>query len=216
MTRKTRGRVIHRSLGVLTLLLLGAGITTGQDRAPSSGGVPQGVPAPASTAPGVHVSDDYRVGPGDVIDVLVWKEPEVSSSVVIRPDGKISLPLINDLEVTGKTPLEIREIVVEKLSPYINFPNVTVTVKQVNSKKVYIIGEVNGAGAYQMTQPITVLQILTEAGGLRPFADQKSIYILRMNNGKQEKFSFNYKDVVKGEKMQQNILLQPGDTIVVP
>jgi polysaccharide export outer membrane protein len=162
------------------------------------------------------VGPDFRVGPGDVIAINVWKEPDVSTSVLIRPDGKISLPLVNDLEVTGRTPMEIQSLVTEKLSPFINDPNVTVTVTQINSKKVFVMGQVGRTGAYPVLEPTTVLQILTLAGGLAPFANQKGIYILRMKDGKQEKLPFNYKDVVKGERMEQNILLQPGDTVVVP
>ena len=164
----------------------------------------------------VSTNGDYQIGPGDVIVISVWKEPEASSTVVIRPDGKISIPLVNDLSVDGKSPMEIQNIIAEKLSPFIKTPNVTVTVKEINSKKVFVLGEVNRAAAYQITQPTTVLQILTEAGGLRPFAKQKSIYVLRLENGKQAKLPFNYKDVVKGEKIEQNILLRPGDTVVVP
>jgi len=159
---------------------------------------------------------DYHVGPGDVIAILVWKEPDASSSVVIRPDGKISLPLVNDLSVVGKTPMEIQDIISKKLSPFIKTPNVTVTVKEINSKKVFVLGQVNRTGAYQITQPTTVLQILTEAGGLQAFANGKGIYVLRTENGKQTKLPFNYKDVVKGEKIEQNVLLRPGDTVIVP
>jgi polysaccharide export outer membrane protein len=159
---------------------------------------------------------DYQVGPGDELEVLVWKEPEASASVVIRPDGKISLPLINDLSVDGKSPMEIQAIVTERLAPFINAPSVTVTVKEIKSKKVFVMGEVTRTGAYQITQPTTVLQVLTEAGGLLPFAKQNSIYILRTENGKQTKLPFRYKDVVKGERIEQNILLRPGDVVVVP
>ena len=175
----------------------------------------QTAPAQGATA-AAQAGSDYRIGPGDLMEVSVWKEPEASSQVVVRPDGKISLPLIKDLEVIGKTPMEIEKIVVEKLSPLINSPNVTVTVREIRSKKVYILGEVNRTGSYQITQPTTVLQILTEAGGLRPYAKEKSIYILRIENGRQQKLPFNYKDVVQGKKIEQNIFVQPGDTIVVP
>ena len=202
-------------LGFLGVLVLWPGmelLATGQDGSASSGNRPQG-----SDHESVSLADgDYRVGPGDVIVVSVWKEPEASSSVVIRPDGKISIPLVNDLSVDGKSPMEIQNIIAEKLSPFIKTPNVTVTVKDINSKKVFVLGEVNRPAAYQITQPTTVLQILTEAGGLRPFAKQKGIYVLRTENGKQAKLPFNYKDVVKGEKIEQNILLRPGDTVVVP
>ena len=169
-------------------------------------------PPPASPI----VADDYRVGAGDVIEVSVWKEPENSGVVVIRPDGKISLPLVNDLVVVGKTPMEIQQMVEEKLTPFINAPNVTVIVRDIRSKKVYVIGEVNHTGSFQITQPTTVLQMLTEAGGLRPFAKSKSIYVLRNEDGKEKRFSFNYRDAVKGKNTEQNILLQPGDTVVVP
>jgi polysaccharide export outer membrane protein len=163
-----------------------------------------------------QANGDYRVGPGDSIQVSVWKEPEVSTVVVVRPDGKISIPLVNDLVVSGKTPMEIQEIVKERLSSYIKDPNVTITVREIQSKKVYVLGEVNRPGSYQIVQPTTVLQLLTEAGGLRPYAKEKAIYVLRTGNGQQQKFSFNYRDVVEGKKLEQNILVQPNDTIVVP
>ena len=216
MTRLARGKFFHHSLGVLSLLFLGAGGAAAQDVEIKTGGVLRGQASRAPASPAAEVESDYRVGAGDVLDVLVWKEQEASATVPIRPDGKISLPLINDLEVTGKTPIEIQEIVVERLSPFIKDPNVTVTVRQINSKKVYLLGEVAGPGAYQIMRPTTVLQILTEAGGLRPFAKEKDIYVLRVSNGQQQKFRFNYKDVIRGKKMEQNILLEPGDTIVVP
>ena len=217
MTRSARAKILQHLFGALTLLFFEAGLVMAQNADIQTGGVLRGQISDAQKPPAMDVGSDYRVGPGDVLDVLVWKEPEASSTVPIRPDGKISLPLINDLEVTDKTPLEIQAIVVEKLSPYINSPNVTVTVRAVNSKKVYLIGEVAGPGAYQIVRPTTVLQILTEAGGLRPFAKEKDIYVLRVSSdGQQQKFRFNYKDVIKGQKMEQNILLEPGDTIVVP
>lgn len=179
---------------------------------PTKGSVAEPRPAEALPSDG----DDYRVGSGDVIEISVWGEPEISSVVVVRPDGKLSLPLVNDLYVTGKTPMVIQEIVIEKLTPFINSPSVTVTVKEIRSKKIYVIGEVARTGAYQITQPTTVLQILTEAGGLLPFAKQKGIYVLRTKNGIHQRFPFNYKDVLKGKKIGQNILLEPGDTVVVP
>jgi polysaccharide export outer membrane protein len=112
--------------------------------------------------------------------------------------------------------MEIQEIVKERLSSYIKDPNVTITVREIQSKKVYVLGEVNRPGSYQIVQPTTVLQLLTEAGGLRPYAKEKAIYVLRTGNGQQQKFSFNYRDVVEGKKLEQNILVQPNDTIVVP
>ena len=194
---------------VFALLALGPEPVTAQSQTSNPSGS-------GSAQRDVQDDSDYRVGAGDVIEVSVWKEPEVSTTVVVRPDGKISIPLISDLVVSGKTPMQIQEIVAEKLAPIINLPNVTVTVKEINSKKVYVLGEVNRPGAYPLTQPMTVLQILTEAGGLQLYAKEKSIYILRIENGRQQRLPFNYKDVVQGKKMEQNIFLQPGDTVVVP
>jgi polysaccharide export outer membrane protein len=162
------------------------------------------------------VSDDYQVGPGDVLSVNVWKEPDASGTFVVRPDGKITLAFINDLSVDGKTPAEIQAIVTDKISPFINLPNVTVSVREIHSKKVFVLGEVAHTGSYQIGQPTTMLEILTEAGGLQPFAKEKSIYVLRKENGLQKKIPFNYKEVVQGKKMEQNIELEPGDVVVVP
>jgi polysaccharide export outer membrane protein len=172
--------------------------------------------APTVSVPAIQTDGDYRVGAGDNIQVYVWKEPEISTTVVVRPDGKISVPLVNDLLVAGKTPLEIKAIVAERLSPFVKDPNVTITVREIRSKKVYALGMVNRTGSYQMLQPTTILQILTEAGGLQPFAKAESIYVLRLENGRQTRFPFNYKEVVQGKRTEQNIVLQPGDTIVVP
>jgi polysaccharide export outer membrane protein len=178
---------------------------------------PDGTPAKQANSVSAAESDgDYRVGAGDSIQVYVWKEPDISTTVVVRPDGKISVPLVNDLLVMGRTPLEIKEMVAGRLSPFINDPNVTITVREIRSKKVYALGMVNRTGSYQIVQPTTVLQVLTEAGGLQPFAKEDSIYILRVENGRQTKFPFRYKEVVQGKNIEQNIILQPGDTIVVP
>ena len=163
-----------------------------------------------------NLDNEFRVGPGDQILITVWKEPEVSGSVVIRPDGKISMPLVNDVLVNGMTPMQVQSLLAEKLEPYIKSANVTVTVQTIRSKKVYVIGQVGRAGSYDITQPTTVLQLLTEAGGPQQFAKQKSIYVLRNEGGKQQKFKFNYKEVINGKKIEQNIIVQPGDTIVVP
>ena len=211
---ETRFRTRIGLLGLIGVALLWPGTLLAERSAadadiPTKGSFTEARPAEA-------IEEDYRVGSGDVIKITVWKEPEISSTVVVRPDGKISLPLINDLYVDGKTPMELQQIVGEKLAPFVNSPSVTVTVQEIRSKKIYVIGEVSQTGAYQITQPTTVLQILTEAGGLLPFAKQKNIYVLRTANGRQEKFSFNYKDVLKGKNVEQNIILVPGDTVVVP
>ena len=166
---------------------------------------------PATEDPG------YIIGEEDLLNVDVWKEPEISRTVPVRPDGKISLPLINDIQAAGLTPNQLALTITERLRKFIAEPQVTVIVTQINSRRVYIVGEVNRAGAFPMLPNMTVLQALSSAGGFTQFANLKGIYVLRTDkDGKQEKFRFNYKDVVKGNKSEQNILLKPGDTIVVP
>ena len=204
----------RRVLGAISAMVMAAGLAAAQNPAALAGNNRADIPQASG---GVSVPADYRVGPGDILEISVWKEPDASSpSVLVRPDGKISMPLINDLYVSGKTPMEIQSIVMEKLAPYVNSPNVTVIIRSILSKKVYVLGEVARTGVFDIAQPKTVLQVLTEAGGLQQFAKQSSIYVLRNEGGKQKKLPFNYKEVVSGQKMEQNVELQPGDTIVVP
>lgn len=158
----------------------------------------------------------YIIGPEDVLSVNVWKEPEVSSSVPVRPDGKISLPLLNDVQAAGLTPSQLTADITDKLKKYLEQPRVTVVVTAINSRRVYLLGQVMRPGAFPLLPGMTVLQALSSAGGLGEFAHSKDIYVLRTENGKQQKLSFNYKAVVKGLNNAQNILLKPGDTIVVP
>jgi len=158
----------------------------------------------------------YVIGEQDVLNVNVWKEPEVSRTVPVRPDGKISLPLINDVQAAGLTPTQLGMAITEKLRKFMAEPQVTVIVTAINSQRIYIVGEVNRAGAFPMLPNMTVLQALSSAGGFTQFADLKDIYVLRHQDGKQVKFPFNYKDVIKGKSPEQNIFLKPGDTIVVP
>ena len=167
-------------------------------------------PAPATTDPA------YLIGEDDLLDISVWKEAEVSRSVPVRPDGKISLPLIQDVQASGLTPMQLATSITEKLRKYIADPQVTVIVTAINSRRIFIVGEVGRAGAYPMLPNMTVLQALSSAGSFTQFANLKGIYVLRLENGKQVKFAFNYKDVIKGERIEQNIMLKPGDTIVVP
>lgn len=166
----------------------------------------------------VPATDDpaYIIGEEDVLNVDVWKEPEVSRTVPVRPDGKISLPLINDVQAAGLTPSQLGMAVTEKLKKFIAEPQVTVIVTAINSRRIYILGEVNRAGAFPMLPNMTVLQALSSAGGFTQFANLKGIYVLRSENGKQVRYPFNYKDVVRGQRSEQNILLKPGDTVVVP
>lgn len=162
------------------------------------------------------VPPEFRVGPGDVLQIDVWKEKELSGDVVVRPDGRISLPLLKDLEVTGMTPMEIQKALTEKLGKFVSAPDVTVVVKQIHSKKVYLVGQVNKVGPLPLLSPMTVAQALSEAGGPTEYANSKRILVLRDENGKQIRFTFNYKDFLKGQALEENIALKPGDTIVVP
>lgn len=157
----------------------------------------------------------YVIGPEDTLHVQVWKEPDLTATLPVRPDGKISMPLLNDVQAAGLTPEQLAASLTEKLKKYIASPNVTVVVSQINSKRIYLVGEVTHSGATPMLPNMTVLQALSSAG-LNQFANTKRIYVLRNQNGKQEKLPVDYRKLVKGERMEQNYLLQPGDTIVVP
>jgi polysaccharide export outer membrane protein len=156
----------------------------------------------------------YKIGPQDVLRIDVWKEAEISRSVPVRPDGKISLPLLNDVQAAGHTPMELANLISEGLKKYITNPQVTVSVSEINSRRVYATGEVTKPGAYPLLPNMTALQLLTSAGGFTQFARIKNIYVLRTEGGKQTKHPFNYKDVVNGKS--DDVVLQVGDTIVVP
>ena len=181
-------------------------------------------PAPAAAAPAATadnkasvpaVSQDYVIGPEDGISINVWKEADLTATLPVRPDGKISLPLLGDVQAAGLTPLQLSGSITEKLRKFLADPRVTVVVTAINSKHIYLVGEVAHTGAMPLSPNMTVLQALS-AAGLNQFANTKRIYVMRLQNGKQEKFPVNYRKLLKGEAMDQNYLLQPGDTIVVP
>jgi polysaccharide export outer membrane protein len=159
---------------------------------------------------------EYKIGEQDVLTITVWRETELSGTVMVRPDGKITLPLLNDVHAAGLTPDELKNSLTEKLGPFVNTPQVTVAVREINSRKVFIIGQVGHEGSYRINSTTTVLQIIAEAGGLRDFANRKGIYVLRTQNGSQQRLTFNYDKVIRGKDSKDNILLRPGDTIVVP
>jgi polysaccharide biosynthesis/export protein len=159
---------------------------------------------------------EYRIGPQDVLRVDVWREDQLTRTVPVRPDGKITLPLLNDVQAVGMTPMQLAGVISDGLKKYVNNPQVTVSVTEINSRRVYVTGEVTRPGAFPLLPNMTVLQALTSAGGFTQFARTKSIYVLRMEGGLQGKHAFNYKDVINGKKAEDNIQLQPGDTIVVP
>jgi polysaccharide export outer membrane protein len=158
---------------------------------------------------------EYVIGPEDALHIAVWREADLTASLPVRPDGKISLPLLDDVQAAGLTPKQLADSITEKLKKYVADPRVTVVVTQINSKRIYLVGEVLHVGATPMLPNMTVLQALSSAG-LNQFANTKRIYVLRTENGKQQKLPVNYRKLVKGEQIEQNYLLQPGDTIVVP
>jgi polysaccharide export outer membrane protein len=161
--------------------------------------------------------DRYVIGNADMLQVYVWKEPELTESVPVRSDGKVSLPLIGEIQASGRTPVQLKEEISAKLSTYLTAPVVTVVVTQVNSQKFNILGRVTKPGSYSLSATTTVLDAIAVAGGFLDFAKQKDIYILRRDSrGKESRIAFNYKDVIRGQKPEENITLVPNDTIIVP
>ena len=162
------------------------------------------------------VPPDYVIGPEDQLSVVFYRDKDMSADVVVRPDGKISLPLLNDIQASGLTPDQLRQKVSLEAKRFVQDPNATVVVRQINSRKVFITGAVEKPGTYPLIGPATVLQLIATAGGVKEYADSRKIVIIRREGGKQTTFDFNYKEVVGRKNMQQNIELRPGDTIVVP
>jgi polysaccharide biosynthesis/export protein len=171
--------------------------------------------SPSSEAPSAAAavdSNSFKVGPADVLNIRVWHEQEFSGPVSVHPDGKITLPLVGDLAVGGMAPAQIEQVIAQALTKYVMKPLVTVTVQEVLSKKYYLDGEVARSGEYPLVAPTTVLEAISKAGGLRDFANEKKIYILRGD----KRILFNYKDVIHGKRMDQNIPLESGDHVIVP
>ena len=168
-----------------------------------------------SQAPDTTSASDYIIGADDQLRISVWKEPDLSETLPVRPDGKISMPLLNDVPAAGLTPLQLKDSITEKLKKFIADPRVTVVVTAMVSRRIFILGEVLHGGPMILLPHMTVLQALSQAG-FTQFANPKGIYLLRTENGRQRKIAFNYKQVVKGNHPEQNIMLQPGDTVVVP
>ena len=172
---------------------------------------------PGNTSSAKAHDDTFVIGENDVLAINVWKEPDISRSLPVRSDGKISLPLAGEVQAAGLTPLKLERDIAGKLKNYISEPEVTVIVQQINSQKFNILGQVAKPGTYVVANNLTVLDAIALAGGFRDFAKQKAIYVLRQNpDGTQSRLRFNYKEVLKGQNLAQNVPLQPRDTIVVP
>src|ERR1035441_1412221 len=220
----TEPMAAHRITAVLTLLVLvsiGAFAQSGSaSQPPAPGAVPTDKQAGETRPEGSRAArsdSTYVIGANDVLAINVWKEPDISRSVPVRSDGKISLPLVGELQAGGQTPQQLEQEIAKRLQSYISEPEVTVIVTDSKSQKVNILGMVARPGAYLLTSSTTVLDAVAMAGGFKDFAKQKSIYVLRQApDGAQQRLSFNYKEVIKGKNPEQNIRLQAGDTVVVP
>jgi len=189
----------------------------GQTQAPPAGkqAGPGGGPSASKTKPPA-VEPAYVIGLQDVLGIDVWQEKEFSREVEVRPDGKITLPLLNDIQAAGLTPAELKDSITKMLGKYVTDPQVTIIVERINSRNIYLSGEVNRPGMMPLLTRMTVLQALTIAGGPNQFANSKKIYVMRIVNGKQVKYPFDYRKALKTGDLTGNIILQPGDTIVVP
>lgn len=216
----------HTLAACLTLGLVGlaaAGATQAQAPVarPASPPAPAPMAAAAATPAPAQALDrqpdpDYLIGPTDVLSIVIHDDKEIPSDVTVRPDGKITLPLINDVIAAGLTPAQLRVRITELEKRFIKVPVVTVIVKQVNNNRAFITGQVRTPGSYVLPGPTTVLQLLAMAGGFAEFADREHILIARVEQGVQTSFTFNYDRALKKQDLSQNILLKPGDTVVVP
>ena len=187
-----------------------------QPKEPADKAVQADPQAAAAQAPALGVSaDSYVIGPSDVLTITVWKEATLSGTILVRPDGMISLALLGDVQASGLTPLQLADRISTKLKKYIQDPNVSVVITQIHSKVVYLLGEVVKRGPVEMTPGMTLLEAVASAGGLTDFANSKKMYLLRNESGSQQKIPVNYKQALKGDSTL-NLVLKPGDTIVVP
>lgn len=163
-----------------------------------------------------QLDNSYIIGAEDLITIFVWKEPDLTQTISVRPDGKISMPLLNDIEASGFTTLQLKEVISNQLRKYINEPTVTVIVQAARSQKASIMGEVARSGTYFINSPTTLIQLISLAGGFRDFALTDKISIVRQENGKTHKLKFNYRDFIKGKNLDKNIQIKPGDIVIVP
>ena len=210
IARKTARRLHTGVAG----LVLGSMIFTGAAFAQATGS--GAAPAAKKADAGVEVPPEYVIGPEDVLGINFGREAEMTGDVTVRPDGRVTLPLLGEVNAAGLTPDALKQRITEAANKLFEDPSVTVTVRQINSRKVYITGNVTTPGSHPLTGERTVLQVIALAGGLTEFADRKNITVVRVEGGKQRVFKLNYNDVSKGKHLEQNIVLKPGDTIVVP
>ena len=209
----------EKILLLLVLMSLLAIPALSQEAKGATNGAMASVTAPQVATSGsssIANDPDYQIGPGDKLDISVWREPENSAKVPVRPDGKVSLPLLGDVQAAGTTPSKLAATITQRLRQFLTDPRVTVIVVEANSRRVYLIGEVVHPGAIPMLPNMTVLQALSSSGGFSQFAKINKMYVLRAENGKQLKLPVNYKKAISGQSPEDNFILEPGDTIVVP
>jgi len=210
MIRNNRGMVRSVRIVLLMVSLLfapGAGAQAEENKSEA---------AADSKAPAVDFGPDYRLGPGDQVDIAVWKDETLTKSVIVLPDGKLSFPLIGEVKAAGRTIAQLRKEITEKISPFLPDPTLSIEVKQVNSMLIYVIGRVNTPGRFVLNTNVNVLQALTIAGGVNAFARRDKIKIFRQEGEKTTILHFKYDEVVEGTRLEQNIMLQKGDVVVVP
>jgi polysaccharide export outer membrane protein len=207
----------------IRILVAAAGLSLMIGVAPASGQAtsekltPERGPESASTtAVGTAATPKYVIGPDDVLQIVFWREKDLSGEVIVRSDGRISLPLLNDVVAAGRTPEELRDALIAGASPFLAEPNATVVVKESRSRKVFITGSVERPGPYVLTGRTTVLQLIAMAGGLKEFADQKNIVVMRGGNGRQVSYAVDYRSILRRQNLEQNFDLAPGDTVLVP
>lgn len=225
----------RRRLATLAALLLGAAVgatpalaqTQGQAQPPRATapatrpaqptpGTPRPTQGPSVIAStGIALPTDYTIGPDDVLGVVFWRDPDMTGDVTVRPDGMITLPLLKDIKAAGLTPAQLTEQIQKAAATLIEDPNVTVTVRQINSRNVFITGQVARPGPYPVSGQMTVLHLIAIAGGLTEFANDKDIRINRFEGGQTKSLKFNYREVAEGKKLEQNVVLKPGDTVMV-
>ncbi len=218
MTRKTAAAIL------VTAVLLAASWPAGAQAPAAQMQKPQAAAAPSSAGvQAVPTPADYVIGPDDVLLVNFWRDKEMSVEVTVRPDGKITVPLLSDVQAAGFPPEQLRDRLAEQAKKYMVDPSVTVVVRQINSRRVFITGEVAKPGAYPLNDRLTVVQLIAVAGGLTEFAKSKDIVVMRGDSsaavrprGEPAAFKFNYKDFVSGRNLKQNVELKPGDTVIVP
>jgi polysaccharide biosynthesis/export protein len=183
--------------------------------APLAAPIPAAPPVAQPAVAAGAAADTYVIGASDVLTVTVWKEPTLSGTLLVRPDGMISLSLLGDIQASGLTPLQLADQITSKLKKFMQDPNVSVVVSQIHSKVIYLLGEIEKKGPIEMTPGMTLLEAIGSAGGLTDYANTKKIYILRNEAGTHQKIPVNYKEALKGDTTL-NLPLKPGDTIVVP